>query len=279
MAIISGLLMPPFLDQGMFWHQVPMDLSATNAFDDGGNTGDSDGLHMEMSPNVWISYDFLTGTEVHAYTIQSQSWRFSERAPKDWTLQASQDNANWTIIDTVTDQTGWARWETRTFEVESFGSYRYYKLVISDNNGDGTVGIGEIEFIHVPMSEGKFGKSLELNDEYIDLPFRINQGSTDGASFSAWIYPYSVDGGTDNERVIFGSDNGGWDWTMAVRTGSLTAWTGSTRYQSPLNVYTNQWYHCVAVFDPISSKTSLYLNGGSITTDSLGLDGSSNLLG
>ena len=65
---------------------------------------------------------------------------------------------------------------------------------------------------------------------------------------------------------------------MAVRTGSLTAWTGSTRYQSPLNVYTNQWYHCVAVFDPISSKTSLYLNGGSITTDSLGLDGSSNLV-
>ena len=78
--------------------------------------------------------------------------------------------------------------------------------------------------------------------------------------------------------VIFGSDNSGWDWTMAIRNGSLTAWTGSTRYQSPLNVYPNQWYHCVAVFDPVASKTRLYLNGSSITSDSLGLDGSSNLI-
>ena len=34
----------------------------------------------------------------------------------------------------------------------------------------------------------------------------------------------------------------------------------------------------MSVFDPISSRTTLYLNGGSITADSLGLDGSSNLI-
>ena len=87
-----------------------------------------------------------------------------------------------------------------------------------------------------------------------------------------------IDGGTDNERMIFGTDDGGWDWSMAIRTGSLTAWTGSTRYQSPLNLYPNKWYHCVAVFDPKLSKTILHINGGSITSDSLGLDGSSNLI-
>ena len=36
-------------------------------------------------------------------------------------------------------------------------------------------------------------------------------------SFASWVYPRSIDGDTDNERVIFGSDNSGWDWTMAIR--------------------------------------------------------------
>ena len=55
-------------------------------------------------------------------------------------------------------------------------------------------------------------------------------------SLSAWIYPRQVEGGTDNERIIFSTDDGGWDWTMAARFGSLTAWTGgNTRYQSPLD--------------------------------------------
>ena len=65
---------------------------------------------------------------------------------------------------------------------------------------------------------------------------------------------------------------------MAVRFGSLTAWTGNNRFQSPLTSIPNQWYHCVAVFDPISSRTTLHLNGGSITSDSLGLDSNSNLI-
>ena len=108
-------------------------------------------------PNVWISYDFDEPTEVHAYTIQSQSYRPSQRAPKDWQLHGSNDNMNWNVIDTVVDQTGWGRWETRRFDIESFGAFRYYKLVISANNGDNTVGIGEIEYIHTPLVEGKFG--------------------------------------------------------------------------------------------------------------------------
>jgi hypothetical protein len=128
------------------------------------------------------------------------------------------------------------------------------------------------------VTVGKFGNALDVNGEYVDLPFKIDQSGNDGMSLSAWIYPRQVDGGTDNERVIFGTDNGGWDWSMTIRMGSFSAWTGTTRYQSPLTIYSNNWYHCVSVFDPVSSKTTLHLNGGSITTDSLGLDSNSNLI-
>ena len=106
-------------------------------------------------------------------------------------------------------------------------------MVISANNGDGTVGIGEIQYFTNPNSQaGKYGNAIDLKDDYIDLPFKADQGSTDGMSLSAWIYPRQVEGGTDNERIIFSTDDGGWDWTMAVRFGSLTTWTGNTRYQS-----------------------------------------------
>ena len=68
------------------------------------------------------------------------------RAAKDWTLQGSNDNSSWTTIDTVTGQTGWTNWQTRYFKVDTPGSYRYYKLVVSANNGaTDYVSIAEIQ--------------------------------------------------------------------------------------------------------------------------------------
>jgi hypothetical protein len=251
---------------------------ATNAFDDGGNASGSRWLINRDQLPVWVSYDFSTATTIHSYSIQSQHINHAQRAPKDWTLKGSDDNNSWTTIDSVTNQAGWGQWEKRTFELDSLATYRYYKLVISNHHEDTWVGVSEIEFLTTPHTPGMFGNALDLNGEYVDLPFKIDQGGTEGMSLSAWIYPQQIDGGTDNERMVFGTDNGGWDWSMSVRMGSLSAWTGSTRYQSPLNVYPNHWYHCVAVFNPTSSRTTLHLNGGSITTDSLDLDGNSNLI-
>ena len=68
-----------------------------------------------------------------------------------------------------------------------------------------------------------------------------------------------------------------------VGTGlSLSSWksdrTGSERVQSPLNVFPDQWYHVASVFDPSQNRTVLFLNGKSTTLNSLGYDGSNNLL-
>ena len=35
-----------------------------------------------------------------------------------------------------------------------------------------------------------------------------------------------VQNGSDNERILFSTDNGGWDWSSSIRLGSPTAWTG-----------------------------------------------------
>ena len=78
--------------------------------------------------------------------------------------------------------------------------------------------------------------------------------------------------------MIFSTDNGGWDWSLAFRYGSLTTWEGSTRVESLLQAYSGKWYHVVAVFDPVQGRTILYSNGQSTTLDSIGVDGNSDLI-
>ena len=254
--------------------------TAAMAFDNGGNVGTSRWLAQgNQLPNVWISYDFTQPIEITNYTIQSQSFRYEERAPKDWTLQGSNDNSNWTIVDTQSNQSGWGQWETRAYAVSVPGLFQYYKLVISDNNGNNTVGVGEIQYFTKPKSQsGKFGNAIDLTDDYINLPFKIDQSGSQGMTLSAWVYPRQVQGGVDNERIIFSTDNGGWDWTMSFRFGLVSAWTGGGRFQSSMSVFSNEWYHCVGIFDPDSSKTTLYLNGKPSSTNVLEFDGNSDFV-
>ena len=194
-------------------------------------------------------------------------------------LQGSNDNFSWTIVDTQSNQSGWGQWETRAYAVSVPGLFQYYKLVISDNNGDNTVEWVKFSIFTKPKSQsGKFGNAIDLTDDYINLPFKIDQSGSQGMTLSAWVYPRQVQGGVDNERIIFSTDNGGWDWTMSFRFGLVSAWTGGGRFQSSMSVFPNEWYHCVGIFDPDSSKTTLYLNGKPSSTNVLEFDGNSDFV-
>ena len=129
------------------------------------------------------------------------------------------------------------------------------------------------------LTAGLFGQAVDLNGQYLELPFRIDQSSlSDGMSFSAWIRPDQVMGGTDNERILFSTDNDGWDWSTSIRFGSLTAWTGANRSQSTHQVLPGNWYHVTSVFDPVLGRTLMYLNGELSVIDSLGFDNNSTLI-
>ena len=54
------------------------------------------------------------------------------QSPKTWTFQGSTDNISWDTLDTVTNETGWIDFEERTFAVDSPGTYRYYRLRITE---------------------------------------------------------------------------------------------------------------------------------------------------
>ena len=64
--------------------------------------------------------------------------------------------------------------------------------------------------------------------------------------------------------------------SMSIRYGSLSM--NNSRIQSGFQVYSNEWYHVVVVFDPILGRTTLHLNGKSVTLDSLGFDNNDDLV-
>jgi hypothetical protein len=75
------------------------------------------------------------------YTLSTRqsTASYHNRLPKDWILQGSNDNVNWTDLDTRTGVTGWRSYslpEIRTYEFSNTTQYRYYRFWIDANNGN-----------------------------------------------------------------------------------------------------------------------------------------------
>src|ERR1035437_3966790 len=90
------------------------------------------------SPVNWLEFDLGSG---NSSTLGSYGLTCGDvgRVPKDWTLEGSNDDSTWDTLDTVTNATGWASGETRTFTpAVATTAYRYFRLNVTANNGDGS---------------------------------------------------------------------------------------------------------------------------------------------
>ncbi|GAK42068.1 hypothetical protein TCA2_4560 [Paenibacillus sp. TCA20] len=105
----------------------------------------------------WVSIDLGSSgsKKISEYSVTCRNWNDSQAdkettAPKSWTFEGSNDNANWAILDTQVNQISWTKAQKRSFKISNSGIYRYYRLNISDNNGAYYVAIGEIGLIEAP---------------------------------------------------------------------------------------------------------------------------------
>jgi RHS repeat-associated protein len=117
---------------------------------------------------TWLQYQFAAGA---AYTVAQYSLVsggdtgiYTGRAPKNWQLQGSNDGLGWTTVDTRTNQADTLSLHTTTYTVASPGSYKYYRLNITANNGDVYTQLAELiltatvpSSVVVPASSGSIG--------------------------------------------------------------------------------------------------------------------------
>lgn len=86
--------------------------------------------------NQWLQRRLPSPIIVGRYNIIHTN--APERGPKNFSLQGSNDGTNFTVLDTRTNQTGWADRvrEVRSFDIAVPAAYSYYRFFIAAINGD-----------------------------------------------------------------------------------------------------------------------------------------------
>lgn len=129
---------------------------AYKAFDDITSTSSNYWSTSAGNNTGWLQYLFASPKAINKYTLRASN--VVARTPKDWTIKASNTGVfggEEVTLDTVTDETGWASDEVRTFTFSNATQYSYYRLDVSANNGDASyVALYEMELIEAEVQNG-----------------------------------------------------------------------------------------------------------------------------
>jgi hypothetical protein len=92
----------------------------------------------------WLAYQLPgDGATVRFYTLTSGA---QGDTPRSWTLRGSADGAQWTVLDERAGETFRWRRQTRPFKVANPGTYRHYRLDVTESSG-GEVTLAEVELL------------------------------------------------------------------------------------------------------------------------------------
>ena len=99
-------------------------------------------LIFDYPTDFWMQQELLSEAFVNQYTLTSGN-DAPGRDPKNWILAGSNDQATWASLDTRNNESFTGRNETKEFNFSSTTSYKYYRLYITANNGDGLFQLSE----------------------------------------------------------------------------------------------------------------------------------------
>jgi hypothetical protein len=131
---------------------------ASNAFNNNQND-----VWVSNSPACWLRYDFGAGVtkRIGRYIIYSENG-YPTRSPRNWTFEGSNDGTSWTALDTRTAQGPMTFSVPYTYSFANSVSYRYYRLNITTNNGDGAYSsISEFQMYEVTWKQ-KLTQSFQV---------------------------------------------------------------------------------------------------------------------
>lgn len=114
---------------------------ASAAFDD-----DSRTKWLAQSSSAWLSYQAEGACVARFYTLTSADDE-PARDPKEWTLEGSNDEQRWVVLDQRHNEDFAFRHQTRVFRLQRLGTFRSYRLRITANHGDPMVQLAELELL------------------------------------------------------------------------------------------------------------------------------------
>jgi len=105
-----------------------------------------------------VTADLGMPVEISSFSLTSAN-DDAGRDPKNFELLGSHDGEAWEVLFAFENERFTKRHETKTYELEKTGEYRYYKLAISANRGDPMVQLAEWGLIEVGKASGEPAKA------------------------------------------------------------------------------------------------------------------------
>jgi len=123
-------------------------------------------------PTGWFKLKFTNPKKAIALALTSRnSTDATLMSPKDFIIEGSNDDINYTFLGTWTNITGWLQNEKRLFAFSNQNIYKYYKISILLNNGATYTGFGEIELFEALNDISPLNVKIDCNS---DNPIIIN---------------------------------------------------------------------------------------------------------
>jgi regulation of enolase protein 1 (concanavalin A-like superfamily) len=189
----------------------------------------------------WLQYDFGAGNAqtIKRYTVTSAN-DVPARDPKDWQFQGSNDGSAWTTLDTRSNQSFATRFEAQTFSIASSGAYRYYRLNVTANGGDGSTQLSELGLltdVGRTIPDGTYSVLSRRSNKALDV---LNGGTADGTDTVQWGW----NGGNNQKWTLTHLGNGQYQ-ASGVASGKLLEVSGaSTSNGAIVQIWPSNNHNC-----------------------------------
>ncbi len=172
----------------------------------------------------WLKYEFINNKAINKYRIWPRIHSTLSCEPKSWTLEASNDDLSWNILDTQSNITNWEQpnsnsittlTEMKEFSLVNYTLYKYYRLLITESNGSNNyVSIGELALYQNYLYTSSVTLDLSLNTTdrnynkfIITVDDLVNVNSTSLTSSILFDAPYSnIDSEYTSTKITYELD-------------------------------------------------------------------------
>jgi hypothetical protein len=83
----------------------------------------------------WLKITYSEDRKFSGYDIEAHPSN-TDRAPKSWIVEGSQDGKSWTRLDARGNQASWKGNEVKSFEMQNSCDCKYYKFTFTEGNDD-----------------------------------------------------------------------------------------------------------------------------------------------
>jgi len=180
---------------------------AYNAFD---NTTINGWVAVSGTKTGWLKIQLPSAMIVTKYSMVERTGDSVLRMAKAWTFEGSNDNTNWIILDTQTNQTSWNNGTKIEYNINNLTSYLYYRINVTANNGDTSIlSVGDLQL---------FKSNYTLTPTYLKTTGASNLSLTTIDTINSLNMPVTLPSVNTTCKILTSFDNGT-NWLYKDGTG------------------------------------------------------------